>query len=86
MKKSWWNSPKVVLSQGTFVYFFEDLGLWSGILLKVEENLEQGKNDNDNNNDNDDNNDNNNDRNNNSDNNDFNKNDKIGGKPWAGQE
>ena len=74
--------PKVVLYPDTFVYFFEDLGLWSGILLKVEENLEQGKNDNDNNNDNDDNND----RNNNSDNNDFNKNDKIGGKPWAGQE
>ena len=39
--------PKVVLSPDTFVYFFEDLGLWSGILLKVEENLEQGKNKND---------------------------------------
>ena len=63
------------------VYFFEDLGLWSGILLKVEENLEQGKNDNDNDNDR-----NNNNNGNNSNNNDFNKNDKIGGKPWAGQE
>ena len=78
--------PKVVLSPDTFVYFFEDLGLWSGILLKVEENLEQGKNNNDHNNDRNNNNDNNNDRNNNSDNNDFNKNDKIGGKPWAVQE